>query len=107
MPEQEATVLAREVKEHERRAGQKEGFSEHPGDCLAYKHYRDVRICRVDSAVEGWLALHVLPNACVLCALWHVLVLFLSSSLHRPATGAFTLFSPEHTSPACAGTRVP
>jgi hypothetical protein len=41
-PLQEATVLSRAVKEHERRGGDKEGFSEAPGDCLAYKYYRDV-----------------------------------------------------------------
>ena len=58
---QEATVLARSVKEHERRAGQKEGFSAHPGDCLAYKHYRDVRtlywglLCRAEYMVEDFL----------------------------------------------------
>lgn len=39
---QEATVLSRAVKEHERRGGQKEGFSVAPGDCLAFKYYRDV-----------------------------------------------------------------
>jgi len=36
-------VLAKAVKEQERRKGEKEGFSAAPGDCLAYKHYRDVR----------------------------------------------------------------
>ena len=41
---QEAGVLARAVKEQERRKGEKEGFSAAPGDCLAYKHYRDVRL---------------------------------------------------------------
>jgi len=40
---QEAAVLAKAVKEQERRKGEKEGFSAAPGDCLAYKHYRDVR----------------------------------------------------------------
>lgn len=40
---QEATMLARSVKEHERRKGLKEGFSGAPGDCLAFKYYRDVR----------------------------------------------------------------
>ncbi len=41
---QEATVLSRAVKEHERRRGEKEGFSKAPGDCLAFKYYRDVRL---------------------------------------------------------------
>jgi hypothetical protein len=36
-------VLARAVKEHERKDGKREGFSDTPGDVLAYKHYRDVR----------------------------------------------------------------
>ena len=39
---QEATTLSRAAKEHERRGGQKEGFSVAPGDCLAFKYYRDV-----------------------------------------------------------------
>lgn len=39
-------MLARAVKEQERRKGEKEGFSAAPGDCLAYKHYRDVCPCR-------------------------------------------------------------
>ena len=38
---QEAQVLARAVKEQERRQGHKEGFSSLPADCLAYKYYRD------------------------------------------------------------------
>jgi hypothetical protein len=42
----EALILAKAVKEHERRVGGKEGFSASPGDCLAYKHYRDVSACR-------------------------------------------------------------
>ena len=41
-------MLSRSVKEHERRAGHKEGFSAQPGDCLAYKHYRDVRALTCD-----------------------------------------------------------
>ena len=38
----EASILARSMKEHERRTGGKDGFTDSPGDCLAYKHYRDV-----------------------------------------------------------------
>lgn len=41
-------MLARAVKDHERRDGTKEGFSGTPGDCLAYKYYRDVS--------KGWCA---------------------------------------------------
>lgn len=36
-------MLSRAVKDHERRGAWKEGFTNHPGDCLAYKYYRDVR----------------------------------------------------------------
>jgi hypothetical protein len=39
---QEAQTLARAVKDHERRGGAQEGFSTAPGDCLAYKLFRDV-----------------------------------------------------------------
>lgn len=39
---QEATTLSRAVREHGRRMGEKEGFSIAPGDCLAFKYYRDV-----------------------------------------------------------------
>lgn len=38
---QESAVLERAVKEQERREGHREGFSSTPGDCLAYKYYRD------------------------------------------------------------------
>lgn len=38
---QESLVLARAIKEHERRKGEKEGFSDSPADCLAFKYYRD------------------------------------------------------------------
>ena len=51
---QEATVLSRAVKEHERRRGQKEGFSGAPGDCLAFKYYRDVSLPQIPRApAEG------------------------------------------------------
>lgn len=42
-------MLARAVKEYERRGGRKEGFSDSPGDVLAYKHFRDV-----SGACLGW-----------------------------------------------------
>ncbi len=38
-----AALLARSMKEHERRAGDGLGFSLDSGDCLAFKYYRDVR----------------------------------------------------------------
>jgi Rubisco accumulation factor 1 alpha helical domain/Rubisco accumulation factor 1 helix turn helix domain len=40
------TVLARAMKEHERRNGRRDGFSESPEDSLAYKYYRDALECR-------------------------------------------------------------
>ena len=39
----ESQVLARAIKEHERRDGRREGFADTPGDVLAYKYFRDVR----------------------------------------------------------------
>ena len=39
---QAVSLLARSVKEHARRNGEKLGFSEAPGDCLAFTYYRDV-----------------------------------------------------------------
>ena len=47
------TVLARAMKEHERRKGAREGFSESPGDCLAFKHYRDALECRQQEAADA------------------------------------------------------
>ena len=54
-----ALQLARAVKEHERRAGHKEGFSDSPGDCLAFKFFRDVSAARRGPG-EGWLCTRVL-----------------------------------------------
>jgi hypothetical protein len=42
----EAQVLARAMKEHERRLGERDGFADSPGDCLAYKFFRDALECR-------------------------------------------------------------
>ena len=39
---QESEVLAKAFKEHERRKGEREGFSYTPADALAFKYYRDV-----------------------------------------------------------------
>lgn len=38
---QQARTLARALKDQERREGDKLGFSAKPGDCLAFKYYRD------------------------------------------------------------------
>eukprot|EP00887_Chlorella_sp_A99_P004991 scaffold4.g4991.t1 len=49
----ECVVLARAIKEHERRKGAGEGFSDSPADCMAYKHYRDALECRKQQDVEA------------------------------------------------------
>lgn len=41
LDDKESVILARAVKEQERRKGEREGFSDSPGDCLAFKYYRD------------------------------------------------------------------
>ncbi|KAI3438182.1 hypothetical protein D9Q98_000619 [Chlorella vulgaris] len=50
---QDCQVLSKAVKEHERRDGRKEGFTESPGDVLAYKHYRDAMECRRKDEIEA------------------------------------------------------
>lgn len=47
--QQECVVLARAVKEHDRRRAEREGFSNAPGDCMAYKYYRDAQEARRDT----------------------------------------------------------
>ena len=47
-----ASMLARAYREWERRAREREGFSDHPGDVLAYKHWRDAAECRREDAKE-------------------------------------------------------
>ena len=44
--------MSRAAKEHERRGGQREGFSVAPGDCLAFKYYRDVSCSLLPSLVR-------------------------------------------------------
>lgn len=39
---QSSEALARAMKEWERRPGERTGFSDSPGDCLAFKYLRDV-----------------------------------------------------------------
>jgi hypothetical protein len=39
---QECEVLARAMKEWERRETERHGFSDQPGDCMAFKYLRDV-----------------------------------------------------------------
>ncbi|GLC33519.1 hypothetical protein PLESTM_000080200 [Pleodorina starrii] len=39
-------VLARSMKEYERRVPERAGFTDHPADCLAFKYLRDALECR-------------------------------------------------------------
>ena len=53
LSQSECVVLARAIKEHERRKGTKEGFADTPADALAYKHFRDALECRREADVEA------------------------------------------------------
>uniref|UniRef100_A0A1D2A4V5 Uncharacterized protein n=2 Tax=Auxenochlorella protothecoides TaxID=3075 RepID=A0A1D2A4V5_AUXPR len=67
MDAQSARVLARAIKEWVRREGDKQGFSNAPADCLAFKYYRDSIETRdpVESAAlaKSGLDLAVTPSA--------------------------------------------
>lgn len=62
-----AATLARAYREWERRAREREGFSGHPGDVLAYKHWRDAAECRreedKEKALKKGLAVAVTATA--------------------------------------------
>ena len=62
-----AATLARAYREWERRAREREGFSGHPGDVLAYKHWRDAAECRreedKEKALKKGLAVAVTSTA--------------------------------------------
>jgi hypothetical protein len=47
-----ASTLARAYREYERRPREREGFSDAPGDVLAYKHWRDAAECRREEDKE-------------------------------------------------------
>ncbi|CAG9462802.1 unnamed protein product [Pedinophyceae sp. YPF-701] len=47
-----STVLARAVKEHERKRDGYHNFSEHPGDALAFKYWRDANEARRKDDIE-------------------------------------------------------
>jgi hypothetical protein len=53
LDEAQCTILARAMKEHERRNGRRDGFSETPQDSLAYKYYRDALECRDQEAAAS------------------------------------------------------
>ena len=40
---QQCEILARAMKEWDRRPGERAGFTDSPGDCMAFKYLRDVR----------------------------------------------------------------
>jgi hypothetical protein len=42
---QACEVLARAMKEWDRRRGERTGFDSSPGDCMAFKYLRDVSVC--------------------------------------------------------------
>lgn len=46
LEEQDCEMLARAMKEYERRPVERVGFSDQPGDCLAFKYLRDAFECR-------------------------------------------------------------
>ncbi|GLI59935.1 hypothetical protein VaNZ11_001983 [Volvox africanus] len=54
-------VLARSMKEYERRVPERAGFTDHPADCLAFKYLRDALECRKreDAMVKLELGLQV------------------------------------------------
>ncbi|KAF5836631.1 hypothetical protein DUNSADRAFT_5664 [Dunaliella salina] len=49
---QECEVLARAMKEWERRPKERTGFSNLPADCMAFKHLRDAGECRKPDDIE-------------------------------------------------------
>ncbi|KAF8061091.1 RAF1 [Scenedesmus sp. PABB004] len=59
LDDQQSEVLARAMKEWDRRPGERAGFSESPGDCMAFKFLRDAVECRFpeDAAERVQLAL--------------------------------------------------
>eukprot|EP00195_Chlamydomonas_chlamydogama_P015583 CAMPEP_0202902946 /NCGR_PEP_ID=MMETSP1392-20130828/19415_1 /ASSEMBLY_ACC=CAM_ASM_000868 /TAXON_ID=225041 /ORGANISM="Chlamydomonas chlamydogama, Strain SAG 11-48b" /LENGTH=487 /DNA_ID=CAMNT_0049589829 /DNA_START=253 /DNA_END=1716 /DNA_ORIENTATION=+ len=60
-------ILARSMKEWERRVSERVGFTDHPGDCLAFKYFRDALEMRrkeeVVEKVEKGLAVAVTDGA--------------------------------------------
>jgi hypothetical protein len=66
---QSSEALARAMKEWERRPGERNGFSDSPGDCLAFKYLRDVSAAAVvDYLQSSWRKKHCAPSSigCVL-----------------------------------------
>lgn len=54
--DKESETLAKAVKEQERRKGEREGFSDSPADCLAFKYYRDALENSKEEDVQDYIA---------------------------------------------------
>ena len=61
---QESVILSRAIREHARRQGQDEGFSSSPGDCMAYKHYRDVSPAPTSQLHSSFVGVAAQPAQC-------------------------------------------
>lgn len=55
LPPRESVVLARAIKERQRRPEAAEGFSEQAGDCLAFKFFRDAEETRTATEKEQFI----------------------------------------------------
>lgn len=55
LPPRESVVLARAMKERQRRPEAAQGFSERAGDCLAFKHFRDAEETRNQAEKERFI----------------------------------------------------
>jgi len=61
---QQCEILARAMKEWDRRPGERAGFTDSPGDCMAFKYLRDAVECRLaeDAAEKLSLAFRVVDS---------------------------------------------
>lgn len=91
----DSVVLARAIKEHQRRPDAAEGFSDAAGDCLAFKYFRDAGEMRSNKEKLHYLGVPLIvaadgtsrcgcvgcdaPNT-ILCAFWGNMTCLLSRS---------------------------
>jgi hypothetical protein len=54
--ESDSVILARAIKEHERRADSNEGFTLSAADCLAFKYFRDAQETRNLEVVQRYVS---------------------------------------------------
>lgn len=59
-----ATVLARAIKDQQRRGEAAAGFSGAAGDCLAFKYYRDAQECRNMKERQQFIGAAFYTSAC-------------------------------------------